>query len=149
MRTWYLLCLVLAGCPKPHIDPNDDSVCTSTFSSDSYSWKSKDKCFADRSAFNAPGVVVYPCSHPGEATATFGPYKIEGKINKRRMVDVVYQSETVLGGSCSGVSVQRISGKVGGDFSFEYQEVPDHYGCATPCTATGTFEVESSDIKNH
>lgn len=158
MRYLSIALFLVAACPRPAppaaqptaetaLTPKEpqDSVCTATFTLDTYSWKAKNGCWADRTAFNSPGILVYPCEGSGEATATFGPYRFTGTINKKKRVKLAYQSESVLAGSCSGVSIQQLTGRIGGDFLLQYDEIPDEYGCAKPCSASATLRYEGKD----
>ena len=64
----WLLALAFTGlasaCPKA-LPPPNGQICTGVLSVDTYSWKTADDCWADRSALTT-GVLSFPCGG-GEA----------------------------------------------------------------------------------
>lgn len=135
-----LLSTFLAGgCPTPEPKSPDyepGAMCGGTLQMDSYSWRVAEGCTVDNLVSRMVGQLVYPCEG-GEATATFGPYRFVGRARKKAIY-LQYQTDSSFPGGCMGVIVQQISGDRDSDtFSFSYNEVPEEYGCAERCWASG------------
>lgn len=100
-------------------------------------------CFIDERVTGAPGDLRYPCAG-GPATATFRNGVYAGTVDADGAVSLSLRTRFHFDDGCDWSSSQSIRGSLEHGLNFEYSESPvaGQRGCAPPCHATGTVEVQ-------